>query len=195
MSGFDLVVDARVHADELARFWAKVVRGPGAACWVWTSAIGDDGYGSFAVRRPVLDALGRPARAPASGRVLMREHVVSAPRYALAAMLGTPLAAGVVAEHAVCDEPICVRAHAAVVDGGLSHVVASTQALNLSTMGRRGRGGGMARWSVTRGPGRAAMAARSRAIRNVVREHGFDPARISAAIAQLAEESGQLPLF
>jgi len=41
-----LVVDQRVHANELRRFEDSVVRGPGAQdCAIWCSAIGADGYG------------------------------------------------------------------------------------------------------------------------------------------------------
>ena len=40
-----LLVDSRVHAEELARFEALVVRGPGADdCAIWKGAIGGDGY-------------------------------------------------------------------------------------------------------------------------------------------------------
>jgi hypothetical protein len=43
-----LVVDRRVHAEELIRFEADVVRGPGADdCAIWVAAVGADGYGSL----------------------------------------------------------------------------------------------------------------------------------------------------
>ena len=43
-----LLVDSRVHAEELARFEALVVRGPGVDdCAIWKGAIGGDGYGSL----------------------------------------------------------------------------------------------------------------------------------------------------
>lgn len=39
-----VVFDAR----ESSRFWSHVLRGPHAvSCWMWTGAIGDDGYGRF----------------------------------------------------------------------------------------------------------------------------------------------------
>lgn len=43
--------------EETRRFWEKVVKGetPGA-CWVWTGAIGADGYGRFWVRAPEAEA-------------------------------------------------------------------------------------------------------------------------------------------
>jgi hypothetical protein len=67
-----LVVDPRVHGEELARFEANVVRGPGAAdCAIWCSAIGADGYGRFWLRR-------------GGARVMVRAN-----RYALTAVLAS----------------------------------------------------------------------------------------------------------
>ncbi|MFJ2087564.1 hypothetical protein ACIOBK_33905 [Micromonospora chokoriensis] len=184
MSGFLLTVDPVACRDEIVRFWAKVVRGPGSACWIWSGAVGDDGYGSFSIRRPALDDGGQLG-VPGAARVPLREHVVSAPRYALAATYGVMLAASDVAAHEVCDEPICVRVHQGVVDGGLAHVVVSTQADNLAQMGRRGRGGGTPRPWQARGLNRRERAARSRALRDVVKEHGWDVDRMDAAVAAL----------
>ena len=57
---------------ELARFHAKVVRGPGPGdCWIWTGPIGDDGYGRFWT--PTGDG----------GQRMIRAH-----RYALATVHG-----------------------------------------------------------------------------------------------------------
>ena len=78
---------------EVARFGAKVVRGPGPAdCWLWTGAIADDGYGRFWIRRNGVVRVVRPHR------------------YALALALQVGLDDVEVAEHAVCDVPICVGA-------------------------------------------------------------------------------------
>lgn len=192
--GFVLSVERAHHVKEIRRFEAKVVRGPGLACWFWTGAIGDDGYGSFAIRRPLSNVDGAPMVNPANGRRLMREHVVSAPRYALAAALGVAMGEVDVAEHVVCDEPICVRAHPGLVDGGIGHLSVSTQADNLQSMGRRGRGGGTPRPWHGRGPDRAARAARSRALRDAVKAHGWDPERMAEAVAALAT-SDQARLF
>jgi hypothetical protein len=64
-----LLVDSRVHAEELAPFEALVVRGPGAEdCAIWKGAIGGDGYGRYWVRRGC------------SERIMVRAN-----RYALAA--------------------------------------------------------------------------------------------------------------
>ncbi|MEV6350276.1 hypothetical protein [Actinoplanes sp. NPDC051851] len=185
MTGFVLVVDRVAHAKDIARFWRKVVRGPGPACWIWTGAIGDDGYGSFSIRRSPLDGDGVPLVDGETGRVVVREHVVSAPRFALAAVLGVALTEADVAEHVVCDEPICVRAHDGLHEGALSHLAVSTQAENLATMGRRGRGGGTPRPWQARGPDRQARVARSRALRDAVKGRGWDAGRIAEALAAL----------
>ena len=57
-----LVVDLRVHAEELRRFEQNIVRGPGAQdCAIWCSAIGADGYGLLgAPRRDADDGAGQP---------------------------------------------------------------------------------------------------------------------------------------
>lgn len=191
---FVLVVDPVACRDEIARFWSKVVRGPGSACWIWSGAVGDDGYGRFSIRRPVLDDRGRALPSLRPGRVLMREHVVRAPRYAAAVVAAVMPAASLVAAHERCDEPICVRAHEGLVDGGLAHVVVTTQAENLSQMGRLGRGGGTPRPWHPRGLDRRAQAARSRALRDVVRDHGWDVARMEAAVASL-QPAEQTRLF
>jgi len=41
----------QLTADEIDRFWSRVVKGPRAAdCWIWTGAIADDGYGRLWVQ-------------------------------------------------------------------------------------------------------------------------------------------------
>jgi len=90
------------------RFSTKVVQTP--ACWFWVGAIADDGYGRFHADE---------------GRI------VRVSRYVLAACTG-PLPHDLVAEHRVCDDPLCTR---------LSHLRASTQAENLQTARRRDRAG------------------------------------------------------
>lgn len=148
---------------EVARFGAKVVRGPGPAdCWLWTGAIADDGYGRFWIRRNGVVRVVRPHR------------------YALALALQVGLDDVEVAEHAVCDVPICVRAEGKQGD----HIWASTQAENLARMGWRGRGGG-ADWARRfRGVDRSARAAASRELRDVV-IHGWDADAITAALGRV----------
>ncbi len=156
-----LRVDPDEHAEELARFWAKVVRGPGTRdCWLWVGAISDDGYGRFWLRRDG------------------RQRAVRPHRYAVAAVHGLALDESDVVEHVVCDNPICVRAE---LDPTTGHVWPSTQAANLARMGQRGRGGGVWwqwRWRST---DRASLAARSRAQRDAVRS-GWDAERLRVAL-------------
>ena len=64
---------------EETRFWEKVIKGPTEnACWIWTGAIGDDGYGRFWTQTPgsgqrMLRAH-RAARAAAAR--LLRAHTI-----------------------------------------------------------------------------------------------------------------------
>jgi hypothetical protein len=81
-----LVVDPRIHADEIARFTSHVVRGPTASdCDIWVAAIGADGYGRFYLTRAGMGLCVRPHR------------------YALA-IAGGAVAAGVLGLHE-CDNP------------------------------------------------------------------------------------------
>ena len=124
--GRELVVDPVRHANEIAQFFAHVVRGPGRQdCWLWTGAIGTDGYGRFALRR--------------SG--WRHPVMVRPPRYALAAaQAGEPLQGDVRALHE-CDVTLCVRVVTAeeIHAGVRAHVMAGTQQENMEQMAARGR--------------------------------------------------------
>src|ERR1035437_6125251 len=76
--------------DPVEVFWSKVDRlGGPDACWPWMGARDQDGYGLF-----------RPPKA--TRRPTQRAH-----RFALELKLGRPLAPGMQARHAVCDNPPC----------------------------------------------------------------------------------------
>lgn len=157
-----LVVDPRAHGEELLRFEANVVRGPGAEdCAIWCSAIGADGYGRFWVRR-------------GGTRIMVRAN-----RYALAAALrGQALEPWVRALHG-CDNPACVRVS---LPGqiGLLHIIGGSQRDNMQMMARARRGGG--RVVVRRGDhGVKARRARAVALREAVR-HGWDAEAVEAAL-------------
>lgn len=151
-----------------ARFFAKVVRGPAPGdCAIWVGAISEDGYGRFSIRRDG------------------RQITVSAHRLAYAMAYDADLSTVPVVEHAVCDNPICVRASG---DPLSDHLRASTQAANLARMGSRGRGGGAPlayRWRST---DRASLAARSRRLRDAVKD-GWDTDRIAAALQLDGQDS------
>jgi hypothetical protein len=94
-----LVVDPRIHADEIARFTSHIVRGPTASdCDIWISAIGADGYGRYYLTRQGMGLCVRPHR------------------YALAMAAGA-LAAGVLGLHE-CDNPFL---------GGFQRVAAASR--------------------------------------------------------------------
>lgn len=147
---------------ETRRFWQYVVKGPGDRdCWIWVGAIADDGYGRFWTQR--------------NGRSrVLRPH-----RVAFALATGVDLRQVPVVEHFVCDNPVCVHA------GGdrFDHLAGGTQADNLARMARRGRGGGTPLMVRNRAATRAELAAKSRALRDAVRD-GWDLDRIERALQQ-----------
>lgn len=77
---------SRAIVDPVARFWSKVSKEEGDACWEWLGDLSDKGYGFFVLRHGVK---------------------VYAHRYSFELAHG-PLAAGLQACHH-CDNPPCVR--------------------------------------------------------------------------------------
>lgn len=161
----ELVVDPRTDAEELARFYSRVVVGPGRQdCWLWAGAVGSDGYGRFALRRHGHRQMVRP------------------PRYALAAArAGVALQAHESALHE-CDLTLCVRVvdAAEVVDGVHPHVVAGTQQENMQRMAAHRRGGGRPT-IIARGAGEQRRRARAVALRAAVRG-GWNAQAVQAAL-------------
>lgn len=176
----ELVVDPDQHASEIERFSAKIVTPPAQddgtpspMCSLWSGAIGDDGYGRFHVMRNGF------------------EYTVKPHRYAVAWKLGIPVVHNQVIEHIVCDNPLCCHAHP---DREHGHIWPSTQAANLRRMARKGRGGGSGwcyrKWS---GLNRTERAMRSRELRDVIVEHGWDEARIRDVLLRI--DPAQTVLF
>ncbi|QQM24887.1 hypothetical protein I7X09_13260 [Rhodococcus sp. P-2] len=81
--------------------------------------------------------------------------------------------------HEVCDNPICVRATTSVA--GRPHVVASTQSQILAGVSAKGRGGGRGQSWHWYGPDRDARAARSKALRDALR-NGWDADAVESAL-------------
>jgi hypothetical protein len=134
----------QLTADEVDRFWSRVVKGPRETdCWLWagggTAAIADDGYGRFWISREG------------------RQRVLRPHRVAWALAEGVSIDLSPVVEHVVCDNPICVRAEGTLLD----HLEGSTQAANLSRIAQHGRGGARGYRSRMFGRGRCT-AGRSR---------------------------------
>ncbi|MDQ0212201.1 hypothetical protein [Arthrobacter bambusae] len=155
------MVTSRPAVNAAERFWSKVVKGPAQGdCWLWAAAVGDDGYGRF-----TLNADGRT--------VAVRPH-----RFAFHLLHGSDLDAFGPLMH-TCDVPICVHATADT----LTHLVEGTSRSNMLDRLAKGRdaNGSSFRW---RGLARAQFAARSVALRDEVRAHGWDrPQRVTALLA------------
>lgn len=98
-------------------FWRRV-RPTGSGCWIWTGAVGDDGYGR------ITWTLGGATR------------TLSTHRFALHLAHGPALPPHLVAAHG-CDHSLCVRV-------GAGHLNLSTQPANLAHAVSVGRHAGTA---------------------------------------------------
>jgi hypothetical protein len=160
-----------VITDEHERFWSYVVKGPlPGDCWLWTGAISDDAYGRFWVKRDHGQQAVRPQR------------------YAFQLLTGTELPSTVLLLHS-CDIPICVHASA---DAAESHVWPGTHRANMLDRAQKGRH--VNGWSSLRfrGAPRAERTQRSRDLRAVILDHGWNPERMSAALAGVEETHPRL---
>ena len=73
-----LVVDPRVHAEEIARFTGYIVEGPADHdCDIWIGGIGADGYGRFHINRGGARFCVRPHRYALAlfGVALLAAHI------------------------------------------------------------------------------------------------------------------------
>ncbi|BBX37553.1 hypothetical protein MMAG44476_37328 [Mycolicibacterium mageritense DSM 44476 = CIP 104973] len=148
-----LVVDPRVHAEEIARFTGYIVEGPADHdCDIWIGGIGADGYGRFHINR-------------GGARFCVRPN-----RYALALFGGGAVAPRILALHE-CDNPICTRV-------GPHHIVGGDQRHNMARMVAMRRGGS---GRVIRGALRDLRRQRSVALREAVR-CGWDACAVEAAL-------------
>ncbi|MGQ7788903.1 hypothetical protein [Nesterenkonia sp. K-15-9-6] len=140
-------------AKQHRRFWSKVVKGPGPACWIWTGALSDDGYGRFYLHE-----------GPGG---MVRPH-----RYSYAITEGIDLTDIDQLMH-TCDVPICVNP---------DHLAAGDRIDNMVDRRLKGRdgNGSAARF---RGVPKAVMAERSRKLRDEVRVHGWVPERVASILA------------
>lgn len=108
-----------MNPHESARFWEKVIKGPGpSSCWIWTGAIGDDGYGRFWTQ--TTDG----------GQRMLRAH-----RAAAEIIYGAEAITDQLVTH-LCDNPLCVRAEKSTT----GHLFIGTHAENMIEREARGRG-------------------------------------------------------
>ena len=162
-----------MNENEAARFRAKIVPGPDPTdCWIWTGAIGDDGYGRFWT--PTADG----------GQRMIRAH-----RYALALVTGSLDALGELHVCHVCDNPICVRAET----GPASHLYAGTAFDNMAD--RAARGHHNQQWAAAffRYETKQERAHAARVLRDHVRVHGYDPEAVATLLRGVT--AGQQRLF
>lgn len=158
------------HHEE-KRFWEKVIKGPGpSACWIWTAAIGDDGYGRFWTQ------------AEDGTQRMLRAH-----RAAAEIIYGPEEITGHLVTH-LCDNPLCVRAE---LDGA-GHLFVGTHAENMSEREHRGRGN--LHNPLWRHQGRAARAAAARLLRAHTLTHGYDQRQVDELVRGIVMP-GQTPLF
>lgn len=104
-----------MRGSEEERFWAKVDKGDGTGCWLWTAACNGVGYGLFAVRPPE------------GGRYIM----VLAHRYAYKLLVG-PIPDGHALDHVKangCASTACVKPIAD--EFGPTHLEAVTRQENI----------------------------------------------------------------
>jgi hypothetical protein len=142
------------------RFFSHVVKGPGPDdCWIWTGAIGDDGYGRFWV--PESDG----------GQRAMRPQ-----RWLYEHLTGVALLPDVLLLHA-CDVPLCVHVD---VDQTRSHLATGSHRGNMLERVQRGRHRNGATAIRTAGLARAERVRLSRELREAFRDRGWDPAAIAA---------------
>lgn len=148
---------------DVERFWRYVVKGPSDAdCWLWTGAVGDDGYGRFWTKQ---DAGGQRTMRPQ--RFLYRE------------LTGIDLPPEVMLLHR-CDIPICVHVD---LDPQLTHVRLGNARLNQQDASRAGRHRNRFTVEPFASAGRAERVARSRRLRDAVRTHGWNPEEFSLALS------------
>lgn len=160
-----------VRGAEVDRFWSHIVKGPAPDdCWLWTGAIADDGYGRFWTKT-------------GDGQKVLRPQ-----RYAYELTTGVALTRDVMLLHS-CDVPTCVHAD---VDPLVSHIREGTARDNMLDRTQRNRHANQwSAWRFRNLDGRA-RGERSRALRAVVLEHGWDPARMSAALGGVEETHPRL---
>jgi len=158
---------------EVSRFRSKIVAGPAPEdCWIWTGAIGDDGYGRFWTP------------APNGGQRMIRAH-----RYALAILTGSLADLDELHVCHVCDNPICVRAE----DSPTSHLYAGTAFDNMADRAARGHHNQQPAAMFFRHETKQQRAHAARVLRDHVRAHGYDPEAVATLLRGVT--TGQRTLF
>ena len=160
-----------MNPHESARFWEKVIKGPDpSACWIWTGAIGNDGYGRFWTQTET------------GTQRMLRAH-----RAAAEIIYGSEAIAGKLVTH-LCDNPLCVRAELSTT----GHLFVGTHAENMTEREARGRGN--LHNPLWRHQGRAARAASARLLRAHTLMYGYDQHQVDELMRGIIMP-GQQSLF
>ncbi|MFH8350217.1 HNH endonuclease [Streptomyces sp. NPDC018045] len=134
-----------------------------SACWIWTGAVADDGYGRLWATPNTTAADG--ARGP----------VLSPARWTWQAHHG-PIQAGLVVRHQ-CDQSLCVRPACLLLGAPADNAHDALRRDRLTIPGRTGK-------ADRRGTHRAALALRTAVLRAV--EAGvYEPAALAAVAARV----------
>lgn len=152
------------------RFFSYVVKGETeAACWIWTGAIGDDGYGRFWVQDP-------------EGK----QRVYRAHRWALEQAQPIDNLQQMQGLHR-CDNPLCVRA----TSGVDSHLYWGSRSENMADRSARGR----SNFQVLGKLDPAARRKRTQAaqlLRDYTRAHGYDQGKVDELMKNVLPYQGTL---
>lgn len=154
------------------RFWSHVVQGPAPSdCWIWTGAVGDDGYGRFWVPQPD------------GGQRAMRPQ-----RWLYEHLTGTVLHPSTLLLHA-CDVPLCVHVDD---DLSVSHLAPGTHRGNMLERVQRGRHRNASTALRTVSFPRSERVRLSRELREAFRDHGWDAAAVRACRTGIATNTPTL---
>lgn len=148
---------------EIDRLWSHVVKGPEADdCWIWTGAVGDDGYGRFWTAGDGI-----------------RQRTMRPQRFLYRHLTGIDLAPDTMLLHR-CDVPLCVHVD---VDPAITHLRVGGAPENQRDTARAGRQRN--RFTIERFASlpRADRVARSRLLRDTVRDHGWNQDLIARALS------------
>lgn len=159
-------MSGRVAVSAEERFWRHVVQGPAPTdCWIWTGAIGDDGYGRFWLPQPD------------GGQRAMRPQ-----RWLYEHLTGVTLHRSTLLLHA-CDVPLCVHVD---VDLSVSHLAPGTHRGNMLARVQRGRHRNASTALRTISFPRAERVHLSRELREAFRDDGWDAAAVRACKTGIA---------
>ncbi|MCK2028065.1 hypothetical protein KZC56_17345 [Microbacterium sp. SSW1-47] len=156
------------RAADVERLWKHVVKGPDPDdCWIWTGSVGDDGYGRFWTAGDGI-----------------QQRTMRPQRFLYRHLTGIDLPPSTMLLHR-CDVALCVHVD---VDPAVSHLRIGGAAENQRDAARAGRQRNRFTIEKYASLPRADRVARSRRLRDTVRDHGWDPQLIARALSDAGTE-------